>query len=95
MGKCFPFSAAVFMARLRPALIQSGEAPATIADWTSHCFRRGSAADMLEANGVNAMLRHGEWSSPQAAEPYASRDEQQASSIAVASWAIDASDDDS
>ena len=44
-------------------------------DWTSHAFRRGSAVDILETQGVQAMMRHGEWGSEKAAHAYASLDE--------------------
>ena len=49
---------------------------------------------MLEERGVEAMLRHGDWSDRQAAQPYASADEQAAVSLASACQFIDVSDDD-
>ena len=58
--------------------------------FTSHCFRRGAAVDILESHGLSAMLRFGQWSSPQAATPYASADEQAAMDLALA----DHSDED-
>ena len=82
------------MERLRFVLLETGEVVGNLPLWTSHCFRRGSAADVLRAQGVKAMIDHGEWSSSRAAEPYASRDEQDASTIALASWLIDVSDED-
>ena len=50
------------------------EVPAA-ASSASHCFRRGAAADVLEEHGLQAMLDFGQWSSPQAAEPYATSDD--------------------
>ena len=62
-------------------------------DYTSHCFRRGGAIDTLEAHGLRAMLDFGQWHSPQAADAYATRDEQTAR--ALASALAEFSDDDS
>ena len=93
-GKCFSFSASALMDKLGPALVASGVAPAELPTWTSHCFRRGSGIDVLEASGVKEMLRHGDWSSARAAEPYATADEQFAVSMASAAQAPDMSDED-
>ena len=82
------------MVRLRPAIIETGVSEQQAQSWTSHCFRRGSGVDVLEAQGVAAMVRHGDWANARSAEPYASRDEQFASALAHARWAVDASDDD-
>ena len=60
--------------------------------YTSHCFRRGAAVDVLEAHGLKAMLDFGQWHSPQAAEAYASRDEQTAQALAAA--VVDFSDEE-
>ena len=60
--------------------------------FTSHCFRRGSGVDVLEAHGRKAMLDFGQWSTPSAAEPYATADEQTAHAMGVA--LADFSDDD-
>ena len=60
--------------------------------YTSHCFRRGAGVDVLEAHGLAAMLRFGQWSSPSAAEPYASADEQTAAALGAVM--LEASDDD-
>ena len=60
--------------------------------FTSHCFRRGAGIDVLEAHGLSAMLDHGQWSSPRAAEPYASADEQTAQ--AMGTCLVDNSDDE-
>jgi hypothetical protein len=49
--------------------------------YTSHCFRRGAGVDVLEAQGLQAMLSFSQWSSPQAARPYASADEQTAQAL--------------
>ena len=83
------------MGKLRPALLLSGIAEKHLGMWTSHCFRRGSGLDVLEDRGLKAMLAHGSWSSPNAAAPYASRDEQQAVGLAAACMVIDKSDDES
>ena len=61
-----------------------------VATYTSHCFRRGSAVDILERHGLQAMLRFGQWYSPFSAAPYASLDEQAAAGLALA----EASDED-
>ena len=61
--------------------------------FTSHCFRRGAGVDVLETHGLPAMLAHGQWSSPRAAEPYASADEQTAQ--AMGACLIECSDDES
>ena len=53
-------------------------------EFTSHCFRRGAGIDVLEAHGLKAMLTFGQWSSPQAAMPYASADEQTARALGTA-----------
>ena len=82
------------MARLRPILAGTGIPNEQLHEFTSHCFRQGSRVDILEAHGVAAMVALGGWSSPQAAEPYASADGQQAVGlVAVARTAIDLSDD--
>ena len=52
--------------------------------FTSHCFRRGAAIDVLEAQGLQAMLSFGQWSSPAAAAPYATSDEQCAQALGTA-----------
>lgn len=93
-GLCFGFTAAQLMARLQPFLQASGVPADQLSSWTSHCFRRGSAIDVLEHQGVAAMVAHGEWANPRSAEPYASAEEQHAVQLAAAMWAIDGSDDD-
>ena len=60
--------------------------------YTSHCFRRGAGVDILEAHGLHAMLRFGQWRSPQSASSYASYDEQTA--VALGRLCADLSDDD-
>ena len=47
---------------------------------------------VLETHCLASMLKFGQWSSPSAAEPYASADEQTAAAIGVV--VADASDDD-
>ena len=56
-------------------------------------FARRSRLDVLEAQGLKAMLKFGQWKSPSAAEAYAKADEQTAHALGVAS--ADFSDDDS
>ena len=63
-----------------------------VGEFTSHCFRRGAAVDVLEKHGLKAMLQLGEWKTPRAAEPYSSADEQFAT--AMGHVMADASDDD-
>ena len=60
--------------------------------YTSHCFRRGAAVDILEAQGLQAMLSFGQWRSPVSAAPYASFDEQCAQALGAA--VVDVSDDE-
>jgi len=60
--------------------------------FTSHCFRRGAAADVLEEHGLASMLNFGQWSSPGAAMPYASADEQTARALGNA--VLDCSDEE-
>lgn len=65
------------------------------ADWTSHAFRRGSAVDILQAQGVQAMMKHGEWAAEGSARAYASLDEINTEHLRAACVAmIDLSDDD-
>ena len=61
--------------------------------YTSHCFRRRAGVDVLEAQGLKAMLEFGQWRSPSAAGAYASMDEQTAHGMGVA--LADFSDNDS
>ena len=83
------------MSHLRPCLLEAGVPENQLTEWTSHCFRRGSGIDILEAHGVSAMLSHGGWSHPRAAEPYATADEQHAVGLASAArLMIDDSDDE-
>ena len=64
-------------------------------EWTSHCFRRGSAVDILQAQGVTAMMRHGEWAAEGSAHAYASLDEIDTERLRAACVSmIDLSDDD-
>ena len=66
-----------------------------VRDWTSHVFRRGSAADILQAKGVEAMLKHGGWRSEQSAVNYVSADELATERLRAACAAmIELSDDD-
>ena len=60
--------------------------------YTSHCFRRGAGVDVLKAHGLKAMLDFGQWSTPSAAEAYATADEQTAHAMGVA--LADFSDDE-
>jgi hypothetical protein len=50
--------------------------------------------DILESQGVGAMVAHGEWADARAARPYASADEQRAVSVATALLSIDHTHDD-
>ena len=82
------------MRRIMPFLLEDGVPDAEIPQWTSHSFRRGSAIDILEEHGVAAMVEHGSWSDKSAARPYATEDEQTATSFAAACYWPDFSDDD-
>ena len=89
-GLLFPSTSAQLMRGVVSLLVQLGVPDA--AHYISHCFRRGAGVDVLEEHGLQAMLRFGQWSSPHAAEPYASADEQTAR--ALGQCLADASDDD-
>ena len=43
--------------------------------WFGHDVRRGAAADVFAASGVDAMLQRGRWRSLGGARPYVGRDE--------------------
>ena len=47
----FPISVATYTAGLRGLLAHAGVPGAELPSWTSHCARRGSAADVLAAEG--------------------------------------------
>ena len=81
------------MQRIRPLLVMSGVPASEVGQWTSHCFRRGSGIDVLEHQGINAMVAHRGWASPKSAEPYANADEQRAVTFAAAQLIVDDSDD--
>ena len=81
-GRLFPHSAESYMRKVQDILKTLGTPD--VATYTSHCFRRGSAVDILERHGLQAMLRFGQWSSPFSAAPYASLDEQAAAGLAIA-----------
>ena len=49
--------------------------------FTSHCFRHGNAIDVLEEHGLAPMLKFCQWSTPAAACPYPSADEQTARAL--------------
>ena len=50
--------------------------------------------DVLDAHGLKAIIAFGQWSSPQAAMPYATGDEQTASARARGMAMADLSDED-
>ena len=58
-----------------------------LATWTSHCCRRGAAADILHrqglagGGGLKDMLREADWSSPKGSHPYTPADEIEAVSM--------------
>ena len=87
-GRLFPHSVSHYMATIASMLRELGVPQ--VESYSSHCFRRGSAVDILEKHGLHAMLRFGQWHSPMAAAPYASPDEQAAVGLALA----EASDED-
>lgn len=89
-GPLFPDSAVKLMGGV-VALLQEAGVP-DAGKYTSHCFRRGAGVDVLEAGGLQAMLRFGQWRSPTSAEPYASSDEQAAQALGTA--LADLSEDD-
>ena len=90
-GRLFPEAHSTLMRGVVQLLLGIGVDDAD--KYTSHCFRRGAAADVLEAHGLASMLRFGQWSSASAAEPYASRDEQTAAALGTA--LLEQSDDES
>ena len=64
-------------------------------DWTTHVFRRGSTVDILQTQGVSAMMRHGESCSEASARSYATSDEIDTAKLREACISmIDLSDDD-
>ena len=88
----------VVFTEMLQAAVQASIPPDTgqpIKSWTSHVFRRGSAVDILQASGVKAMLRHGEWASETSAHAYASLDEIDSEKLRISCTAlVDISDDD-
>ena len=52
--------------------------------WFGHDVRRGAAADVFAASGVDAMLQQGGWRSLGGARPYVGRDEVSAGYLAQA-----------
>ena len=75
------------------ALLKEVGVPETdIPGYTSHSLRRGAAVDILEQHGLQAMLAHGDWASPQAASHYATFDEMDRH--ALGRLAADLSEDD-
>ena len=88
VGRLFPHSAGSYMSKVQGILKTLGVPD--VATYTSHCFRRGSAVDILERHGLQAMLRFRQWSSPFSAASYASLDDQAAVGLALA----EASDED-
>lgn len=89
-GQLFTVSASVLMTRIQGILQRLGVESAS--EYTSHCFRRGAGVDVLESQGLPSMLAFGQWSSPAAARPYASADEQTAQAMGQA--LADYSDED-
>ena len=81
-----------FTEKLRALLAEAGVPAAELPLYSSHAFRRGSAADILHAHGLNAMLHHGEWNSMQTAMHYVSKDEVDRSALGAA--VAEMSDDD-
>jgi len=66
-----------------------------VSSWTSHVFRRGSAVDILQAHGVRAMLKHGEWASETSSHAYATADEIDTQKLRASCVSmVDLSDDD-
>ena len=66
-----------------------------VTDWNSHVFRRGSAVDILQAQGVQAMMKHGVWAAEGSAHAYATLDEIDTERLRAACVSvIDLSDDD-
>ena len=64
-------------------------------DWTSHVFHSGSAVDVLQSQGVAAMMKHGGSGSETAAQSYATLDEIDTRKLkATCCSVIDLSDDD-
>lgn len=89
-GKLFTESTSTLMREFVKLL--SGLAVGGAEAYTSHCFRRGAAVDVLEAHGLTAMLSFGQWASPAAASAYATHDEQTARALGTA--LLEESEDD-
>ena len=82
---------ATWTAEMRSMLIDMGITDAQ--RWFGHDVRRGAAADVFAASGVDAMLQQGGWRSLGGARPYVGRDEVSAGYLAQA--CIDDSDPES
>ena len=63
-ARLFDMSPSAFHEGLRSLLVVAGVSSEEAALFTSHSFRCGSAADILHAHGLQAMLGHGERASP-------------------------------
>ena len=88
----FAMTSAFFQARLRALLAAIGVPREVCAQYTSHAFRRSVAADILESQGLPAMLQYGQWQSVRSAMHYASSDEMDRQ--AVGNLTAEASEDD-
>ena len=88
----FEWTSSEFHRALHSLLEKAGMDPDEAKSFTSHAFRRGSAADVLASHGLAAMLQHGEWSSVRCATSYASRDEMDRKGMA--DWVAELSEDD-
>ena len=90
--RLFAMSSVEFHSRFRALLAAAGVPADLCVQYTSHAFRRGVAADVLERHGLQAMLAVGQWQSPRSASHYASWDEMDRH--AVGTLVAEASDDD-
>ena len=96
--RIFPMSAEQYTRDLRKLLGLAGVPEDELNLWTTHCARRGSAADVLAAegpipvalgglnargtSGLTGMLAHGQWCSKSSASHYASKDEMDSHALA-------------
>ena len=73
--RLFAMPSAFFHSQLWNLLAAVGIPKEVCPEYTSHAFRRGVAVDILERQGLSAMLQYGQWQSVRSVSRYASWDE--------------------
>ena len=91
-ARLFPITSAQFHLRFQVLLRAAGVPPDVCPQYTSHAFRRGVGVDILERQGLPAMLAYGQWQTPRSAASYATWDEMDRQ--AIGTLTADASDED-